>query len=297
MYRRVLILLLAGCFAPLAEALQFSADAVMSTPGHADVSTRLYYSNGRIRKEFYFYGEPVVQIIDANKHKSLMCFTEQRVCYENKSLEEIHIGIENAMTQACKSNKSLSCENQGEVTINKRKAIKWKIVGRQGKKKKVSYLWMDKELKIPVRQKLSNGTRINLQWLGREKLNDRDTDKWLQEIALPNGVDDKSFQWFDRELKISIREVFTEGNSQELKHIIVKKQQDKLFQMPAGYQLKIAKSVDEQDEKTTGKIAKPRQARKTQKKSATTSHVKSKPVAATEKKLLKPLKPKVSKDK
>lgn len=286
---RLVLILLAMCFAPLAGALQFSADAVMSTPGRADVSTRLYYSNGRIRKEFYYYGEPVVQIIDANKHKSLMCFTEQRVCYENKSLEDIHIGIENAMTEACKNNKSLSCENQGEVTINKRKAIKWKIVGRQGKKKKVSYLWMDKELNIPVRQKLSNGTHIDLQWLGREKLNDRDTDKWLQEIALPNGVVDKSFQWFDRELKISIREVFTEGNSQELNHIVVKKLQDELFQMPSGYQLKIAQSADEQDKKSIEKIANPRQSRKTQKKPAKISHVKSKPVSATEKKPLKPM--------
>lgn len=226
-----------------AHALQFSANAVMSTPGRADVSTFLYYSNGRIRKEFFYYGEPVVQILDANKHQSLMCFTEQKLCYQNTSMEEINIGIENAMTTACKNNKSLKCENLGEVELGKRKATKWKVVAKQGKKNQVSYLWMDKELNIPIRQKLFNGTLIELQWLGREKLNNRDTDKWLQKIELPTGAEQKSYQWFDRELKISIRESFPDGNTQELKNIVVRKFNDQLFAPPAGYQITIVKTA------------------------------------------------------
>jgi hypothetical protein len=251
-----------------AEALQFSANAVMSAPGRADVSTFLYYSNGRIRKEFYYYGEPVVQILDANKHKSLMCFTEQKLCYENTSLEEINIGIENAMTSACKNNKSLNCENLGEVELGKRKATKWKVVSKQGKKKEVSYLWMDKELNIPIRQKLANGTQIELQWLGREKLNNRDTDKWLQKIKLPNGIKQESYQWFDRELKISIRESFPDGNTQELKNIVVQKFKDPLFATPPGYRLKVVKSADLKSESKKVK-AKPKAKSKAKSKKTT----------------------------
>ena len=68
------------------SALEFSAQAVMSTPGRADITTQLYYASGRMRKEFYYYGEPVIQILDANKHISLMCFTDQQLCYENKTI-------------------------------------------------------------------------------------------------------------------------------------------------------------------------------------------------------------------
>jgi len=48
----------------------------------------------------------------------------------------------------------------------------------------------------------------------------------------------ESFQWFDKELKISIRETFPNGNSQELQHIVVKEIDNKLFSMPVGYEKK-----------------------------------------------------------
>jgi hypothetical protein len=228
-------------FTPAVSAIQFSADAVMSTPGGADVSTHLYYSSGRIRKEFFYYGEPVIQILDGNKHISLMCFTEQQVCYENKALEEINIGIESAMESPCVATKTLKCENLGEQELNKRQAIQWKIISKEGNKELVSHLWLDAELKIPVKQMLFNGTSIELEWQGSEKLDSRDTEKWVQRIKLSNGEVQESVQWFDKELKISIRESYSNGNSKELKHIVVENIPDKLFTIPVGYEKKTMK--------------------------------------------------------
>lgn len=242
---RILLLLiyLPAIYASPSLAIQFSANAVMSTPGRADVSTHLYYSSGRIRKEFFYYGEPVIQILDANKHISLMCFTDQQLCYENKTLEEINIGIESAVTSPCEKNSGLKCENLGVKEFNKRKAIQWKIIATDGDKELVSHMWLDEELKIPVKQTLFNGTIIELKWLGSEKLGNRETEKWLQRIQLSDGKVEESFQWFDKELKISIRESFSNGNSQELKHIVIENLPDKLFTMPVGYQKKV---VDEE---------------------------------------------------
>jgi hypothetical protein len=222
-----------------AHAIQFSANAVMSTPGRADVSTHLYYSSGRIRKEFFYYGEPVIQILDANKHISLMCFTDQQLCYENTTLEEINIGIENAMISPCEENATLQCENLGEEVLNERQTIEWKIIAKQGESEMVSHLWLDAELGIPVKQTLFNGTTIELKWLGSEKLDTRDTEKWLQSIRLADGELLESYQWYDKELKISIREDFPNGNSRELKHIVVENLPDKLFTIPVGYDKKI----------------------------------------------------------
>jgi len=225
-------------YASSVQAIQFSANAVLSTPGRADVSTHLYYSSGRIRKEFFYYGEPVIQILDANKHISLMCFTDQQLCYENQSLEEINIGIESAINSPCKENKILQCENLGQQDLNNRPAIQWKIIAKEGDEQMVSHLWLDAELKIPVKQTLFNGTSIELEWLGSEKLDNRETEKWIQRIKLSNGETQESFQWFDKELKISIRESFSNGNSQELKHIVVENIPDKLFTIPVGYEKK-----------------------------------------------------------
>ncbi len=243
MIRVLVIALLTGLVVTPSAAIQFSANAVMSTPGRADVSTHLYYSSGRIRKEFFYYGEPVIQILDANKHTSLMCFTDQQLCYENKTLEEINIGIESAITSPCENNDKLVCENLGEEMLNERKAVQWKIVAKEeGAKERVTYLWLDSEFKIPVKQTLFNGTSIELKWLGSDKLDQRDTEKWLQRITLSNGEVQESYQWYDKELKISIRESFPNGNSQELKHIVVEKLPDKLFTIPVGYEKKVIKN-------------------------------------------------------
>lgn len=226
-----------------AEAIQFSANAVMYTPGSSDLSTQIYYSSGRMRKEFFYYGEPVVQILDANKHISLMCFSDQRICYENTSMEEINIGIESKIEKPCIDSKDVACENLGEHVINERKTVKWKIVTKVGDERKVSQLWLDKEFSIPVKQTLYNGASVELKWLGSEKLGDRDTEKWMQQIKLPDGEVKESYQWFDKELKISIREVFPNGNTQELKHIVVEKLPDTLFTIPTGFH---KKNIDNQ---------------------------------------------------
>lgn len=249
---RCFILLLClplSIFSSSVNAIQFSANAVMSTPGRADVSTQLYYSSGRIRKEFFYYGEPVIQILDANKHISLMCFTEQQLCYENKTLEEINIGIENTMSSPCENNDVIQCENLGEEDLNQRKAIKWRMIAKDADKEIVSFLWLDTELHIPVKQILTNGATIELKWIGSETLDNRDTDKWLQQVKLEDGEIKESFQWFDKELKISIREAFANGDSQELKHIVVEKLPDKLFTIPVGYEKRTIKNKPSKAEK------------------------------------------------
>ena len=236
-----------GCLVSLpAAAIQFSAEAIMSSPSGVDVSTHLYYSSGRIRKDFMYYGEPVIQILNARKQNSLMCFTEQLLCYENTSLEQINIGIENTSKSPCENNSALSCENQGEEMLHERQVLKWKIStkgkGKEEKEKaEVSYLWLDKEFNIPVKQILFNKTTIELHWLGHEIINDRKTDKWVQRIKLKDGMVQESYQWFDQELKISIRESFANGNSQELKHIVVENLPDTLFTIPAGYEKRVVK--------------------------------------------------------
>jgi hypothetical protein len=241
------ILLSALAYSSTAAALQFSANAVMSTPGRADVNTQFYYSSGRMRKEFYYYGEPVIQILDASKQTNLMCFTVQQVCYQNPTLEQVN--IESAMQTPCAESSSVKCENLGEQELNNRKAVEWKITTTDKEKQLVTHLWLDSELKIPVKQSLSNGATIELIWLGSEKLDNRDTEKWVQTIKLPSGETQESFQWYDKELKISIRQSFPNGNTQELKHIVVESLPDNLFTMPLGYEKKMSNSSPGQSSK------------------------------------------------
>lgn len=199
------------------------------------MSTFLYYKTGRIRKEFYYYGEPVIQILDAVKHISLMCFTQQKTCYETPSLEEINIGIENTMETPCDHQQNLLCKKEGKDKVEGRDTVKWTVSEKKAPKKTVSVIWVDSDLNIPVKQEFDNGTRMELKWIKEETINERLTEKWSQSVYYPNGSEQHSFQWFDKELKISIREVFPDGRKQELNHIKLDKLPDSLFTLPAGF--------------------------------------------------------------
>ncbi len=238
---KIIIYLLVLLGSSAVYAVQFSATAVMSTPGRADTSSRIYFSPEKIRKEFFYYGEPVVQILNSRDKVSLMCFSEQKICYENTLLETINVGISEAKANPCSGLKNINCERLGEEILNKRKAIKWKLSRQQGEIVYSSYLWVDAEINIPVKNLENNTTTIQLIWQGNEKLGNRMTQKWLEIAMQQNGEVLKRKQWFDTELKISIKQSYPDGSKQELKDIVVEHLDDALFEIPLGFEKKIVK--------------------------------------------------------
>jgi len=221
-----------------ALAVQFSATAVMSVPGQADSSSHIYFSPEKIRKEFFYYGEPVVQILNSKDKSSLMCFSDQKVCYENTLLEKIDVGITESKANPCLGLKGFVCEKVSEELLNKRKTIKWKLSRKQGEKTISSYLWVDSEIHIPVKNLINKQSSLELVWQGNEKLGNRDTLKWLEIVALNNGELVKRQQWFDKELHISIKQLYPNGSLQELKDIVVEKLDHSLFEIPVGFKRK-----------------------------------------------------------
>jgi len=219
-------------------AVQFSATAVMSVPGQADSSSRIYFSPEKIRKEFFYYGEPVVQILNSRDKSSLMCFSNQKVCYENSLLEKIDVGITESKVNPCSGLKGFICKKVSEEMLNNRKTIKWKLSRKQGEKTISSYLWVDSEINIPVKNLVNKQNTLELVWQGNEKLGNRDTLKWLEKVALDNGQLMKRQQWFDKELHISIKQSYPNGSLQELKDIVVEKLDHGLFEIPIGFKKK-----------------------------------------------------------
>ncbi len=238
---KLFIYLVVLCCSTAVNAVQFSATAVMSAPGRADITSRIYFSPEKIRKEFFYYGEPVVQILNSKDKVSLMCFSDQKVCYENTLLEKIDVGISEAKANPCSGLKNISCERLGEELLNKRKTIKWKLSRKQGKTVYSSYVWMDAEINIPVKNLVNNKSSIQLIWQGNEKLGNRSTQKWLEIIALKDGETVKRKQWFDKELKTSIKQSYPNGSHQELKNIVVEKLNPQLFEIPLGFEKKTVK--------------------------------------------------------
>ncbi len=227
--------------ATVVSAVQFSATAVMSSPDRADITSKIYFSPGKIRKEFFYYGEPVVQILNSKAQVSLMCFSEQKLCYGNTLLETIDVGISEAKKNPCSSLKNITCKRLGVETLNKREAVKWKLSRTQDEKTYVSYIWIDAEINIPVKNLENKKSSLELVWLGNEKLGDRPTQKWLEIDSSESGEPLERQQWFDEELKISIKQSYPNGSHQELKDIVIESLDSKLFEVPFGFEKKVVK--------------------------------------------------------
>jgi hypothetical protein len=54
--------------------------------------------------------------------------------------------------------------------------------------------------------------------------------------TMPNQPETRTFQWFDPELDLAVRQEFPGGFVSELKNVSVGKQPDHLFSIPAGYE-------------------------------------------------------------
>jgi hypothetical protein len=71
--------------------------------------------------------------------------------------------------------------------------------------------------------------------ISKQETNGRQTEKWSMQITRADGQQMTSYQWYDPELKIAIREEMQGGFVRELKNIKVGKQDAKLFKVPSGY--------------------------------------------------------------
>jgi hypothetical protein len=98
-----------------------------------------------------------------------------------------------------------------------------------------SLQWIDRERGIPLRQQFPDGGKMELSLRGKETLEGRSVEKWEVVVEAPGRQPSHTFQWYDSELKLAVRQEFPGGGVSELKNIRIGKQPDDLFVVPAGY--------------------------------------------------------------
>ena len=123
----------------------------------------------------------------------------------------------------------------GRETINGISAIHWEIsVNFRGGNTK-SEQWIDEQRGLSVRQVHANGVKTELLLQGHELINGRNTEKWQRITTLSNGKTMKGHQWYDPQLKITIKEQFDSGMSRDITNIHIRQQAARLFVIPADY--------------------------------------------------------------
>lgn len=218
---------------------EFSAEMSSRGPDGKVSSGKIFVSDGRVRTEMSHQGRRLVRIRDENRGIEWILFPEQK-----SYMEQPLVGPSSKTTGAwsesgddpCKGMPGLTCRKLGEEQIRGRSATKWEIVASRQGEVVTTTQWVDKERGIPLRQEMPNGVVSEFRLLGKEDLGGRQVEKWEFVAKGPGQQETQTFQWFDPELGLAIRQEFPGGMVSELTNIRIGDQPDELFHVPAGFE-------------------------------------------------------------
>lgn len=135
----------------------------------------------------------------------------------------------------CAGMQNITCEQTGKEPVFGRPATKWEFTSKAGGQTGSMTIWIDEQRGIPTRQFMPDGSIMEMRMLGPETVGGRKTEKWELTASSPDGKSSISYQWYDPEINMNIREEGDNGFFRELRNVRTGKQPDTLFTVPAGY--------------------------------------------------------------
>lgn len=230
-----------AAFATLAEfpGVQFSADMVSRSPDAPPSSGKMYVGDGRIRIEMTQEGRDIVRIDDRHRQLEWVLFPDRKRYLERRASQSdaapAPMAAPSAESDPCVGLQDVSCRRAGTEDVGGRAAIKWEMIVTREGKTLAGAQWLDAQRGLPLKYLMPNGQSMELKMIGNETLDGRAVEKWEMTTAIPDRQPLRTFQWYDPELKLSVREEFPGGQVRELNRIRLGTQPDELFTVPAGY--------------------------------------------------------------
>jgi len=213
------------------KSIEFSADAVIGAPHQEPRKSRLFVGKNAVRRESVVNGQALIEIIFPEKGRAVLINDQLRSYKERQFPNQTQDSVHNPCLQI----KHAKCEKLGTETIDGIKTEKWQIITpKQGRHVRTLH-WIDTKRKLAIREFFPDGTVSELKMVKKEKLNNRNVEKWQRTVSRPDGQTLKSYQWYDSKLKIAIKEELPGGFTRELMNIDISKQSDALFNVPDGY--------------------------------------------------------------
>lgn len=223
-----------------ADTAQFSADMVRRGPDGQVSAGKMYVGNGRTRMEMSQDGREVIRISDQNRRMEWILFPAEQSYMERGAPPGTADAPApskppSAESSPCEGMSGLNCRRVGVEDVNGRPAVKWEMSATQGGQTLIGAQWLDQERGMPLKSVMPNGPTMELKILGPETIDGRKVEKWELTITAPNQQPSRTFQWYDPQLELAVREEFPGGYVSELKDIRIGPQPDDLFAVPAGY--------------------------------------------------------------
>jgi outer membrane lipoprotein-sorting protein len=247
-------LFISGCLISLTATAfeivtEFSADAVQSISGQPSMNAKLYVSKNAVRTESVMNGSDMAEIVYMKDKRRVLLNKRTKKYIEQKFLSE-KMKPESKKTKEdtspCISIADATCKKLGKEIINDRETIKWEMTVKRNGRSYKSLHWLDKKYYMPIREQFQDGTISTMTLSAKEKIDDRETERWYLHAIRPDGQTIESQQWYDPNLKMVIKEELPGGYVRELRNIKVSKQDKKLFQIPSDYQKEIIPEMNSQ---------------------------------------------------
>ncbi len=218
----------------IGDAAEFSADAVMTTPQQPEVRTKIYVGKKAVRTESNINNQKMIEISFPEQGRVVMINTQQRA-YKEINTNKPVTNETKTDNSPCDQMSGAQCQMLGKEKIDGIETEKWQVISNSQGRQLRTLHWIDVKRKLALREYFPDGSLAELKMVLKEKMNGRKTEKWQRTMSRPNGENRISFQWYDPELKMAIREVLPGGYMRELKNIKIAKQAAKLFKIPKDY--------------------------------------------------------------
>lgn len=209
---------------------EFSADLLLISPQQQTMQGRIYVSDQGVRTEYHQGERVMVEIIRPQQQRAWLLYPGEKR-YIERPYPAASVEQEG---NPCADFPWAECRQLAEETVNGRTAIKWSITSTQGESLGVQ--WIDKEHRFPVKYVVENQLVFERRYLGNEVVNGRDTQRWESVNVQPGGKRELSYQWYDAELNIAVRQQTADGYIRELTGIELGPVDDGLFELPQDYQ-------------------------------------------------------------
>jgi hypothetical protein len=219
--------------------VEFSADMISSGPDGKVATGKMFVGDGRMRMEMTQQGREIIRISDQQRGMEWILFPDQQNYLEQGGPPgggaPVTAPAPSAETNPCGDTPGLTCRRVGEESVGGRPAVKWEMVMTHEGQTVQGAQWIDVERGLPLKHEMPNGETMELNLVGKETMEGRQVEKWEMTTSAPDQQPIRTFQWYDPELKLSVREEFPGGFVRELKSIRIGDQPDHLFSVPAGY--------------------------------------------------------------
>jgi len=200
------------------------------------MNARMYVSKKAVRTESEFNGQQRVEIAYPKQQRRVMLLPQRKQYMEQQDTAPAPTQQRKPGSNPCKNIPKAKCKSLGKETLNGRKVEKWEVLKDVNGRQLRSLHWIDVQRHLALREFFPDGTVSEMKLAGLDEVNGRQAEKWELTMTYPDGRKSLSKQWYDPQLKITIREEMPGGYLRELRNIKVGKQSRTLFDIPKDYQ-------------------------------------------------------------